>query len=199
MTSKEPEEIEYKPFTTGELLSRMKDAAMLMVDLSYAALMLKDKELANEVLELGKEIDTLNYHLQTTVMLATRDAEDAKASQSILKIAALTNRISDYAENIVDMVLRDEEVHSTFLEGLKIMDEPIALLQVTENSTILRKSLKELKIRTKIGVSILAIKRGLEWILNPDKNESFYPGDILIARGGSTGIEKLRELVNPKT
>jgi uncharacterized protein with PhoU and TrkA domain len=177
----------------------MKDAAMLMVDLSYAALMLKDKELANEVLELGKEIDTLNYHLQTTVMLAARDAEDAKAFQSILKIASLTNRISDYAENIVDMVLRGEETHSTLLEGLKIMKEPIALLQVAENSNILRKSFKELKIRTKIGVNILAIKRASEWILNPDKNESLYPGDVIIVRGGSTGVEKLRELVNPKT
>ena len=197
MTSEEPEEIEYKPSTVRDLLSRMKDAAMLMVDLSYAALMLKDKELANEVLELGKEIDTLNYHLQTAIMLAARDVEDAKALHSILKIASLTNRISDYAENIVEMILRGEEIHSTLLEGLKIMEEPIACLQVTENSPILRKSLKELKIRTKMGVNILAIKRASEWILNPSKNEKLYPEDILIVRGGSSGIEKLKALVNP--
>jgi uncharacterized protein with PhoU and TrkA domain len=198
LTSEEPEEIEYKPSTVRDLLSQMKDAAMLMVDLSYAALMLKDRELADEVLELGKEIDTLNYHLQTAIMLAARDAEDAKALHSILKIAALTNRISDYAENIVEMVLRGEEIHSMLLEGLKIMEEPIACFQVTEDSSILRKSLKELKIRTKMGVNILAIKRASEWILNPSKDENLYPGDILIVRGGSTGIEKLRKLANPK-
>lgn len=198
MTSKELEEIEYKPFTAKELLARMKDTATLMVELSYAALMLNDKELAGEVLELGKEMDTLNYHLQITAMLAARSAEDAKKLQSILKIAALTDRISDHASSVVEMVIRGEEIPSAFLEGLKIMDEPITSVQISEGSPLSRKSLGELKIRTKMGVSVLAIKRASEWILNPTKMEKLYPKDVLIVRGGSTGIEKLKEMANPK-
>jgi len=188
------EEIEYKPLTAKEVLARMKDSAMLMVDLSYAALLLKDKELANEVLELGKEIDTLNYYLQITAMVAARDVEDAKELQSLLKIAALTDRIADHAAGIVRMVIRGEEVHPAFLEGLKIMDEPIALLQISEGSPLSLKTLGELKIRTRMGVNVLAIKRASEWILHPDKRERLYPKDTLIVRGGSTGIEKLKEL-----
>lgn len=177
----------------------MKDMATLMVELSYAALMLNDKELADEVLELGEEIDTLNYHLQTTAMLAARSAEDAKKLQSILKIAALTDRISDHAGSVVEMVIRGEEIPSPFLEGLKIMDEPITSTQVSEGSPLSRKSLGELKIRTKMGVNVLAIKRASEWILHPTKMEKLYPKDVLIVRGGSTGIERLKEMANPKT
>ncbi|MBS7643737.1 potassium channel protein [Candidatus Bathyarchaeota archaeon] len=194
MFNKKIESIEYRPYPIKELLIRMKDTAMLVVDLAYAALLFKDKDLANEVLELEQEVDTLNYYLQINTMLAARDAKDAEALQSILRIASLTDRISDCAGDIVDTVLKGAEPHPIMLEGLRKMDEPLVVVKVSSNSRLNGKSLSQLRIRTKMGVNIIAIRRENKWIVDPDKTEKIFSEDVLIVRGSSTGVERLKSI-----
>ncbi len=41
---------------------------------------------------------------------------------------------------------------------------------------------------------VVAIRRGKEWIIDPDGDDMLLPDDVLILRGPSEGIAELREL-----
>lgn len=187
-------DIEYKPISVKELLVEMKDIATLVVDLAYAAVIFKDKSLAHEVIKLEREIDRLIYHLQINIMLAARDVEDAQALQSILRVAQVTDRISNAAGDIVYPILHGVEPHSLLLDGLKQLAEPFATVKVSSKSVLSKKKTNRLRLKTKLGVDILAIHRGEKWIVTPEEDMNIQADDDLIIRGGTTGVQKIREL-----
>lgn len=185
--------VEYKPYPVKDLLVKMKDAAMLAVDLAYATMLFKDREIANEVLELEKEIDTHAYHLQMNAMLVARDADDAEALQSLLQIAHISDKISDAAADIAHAVLEGGELHPVILEGLKSMAEPVVAVRVSQNSKLCRKKLIDIEMKSGLGVRLLAIRRGSEWIIDPKDEERIFGGDVIIARGGSSGVQRFKD------
>ena len=94
------EKIEYKPVPVRDLLVEMKDLSELMIDLSYSAALFNSRELAEEVLELEKRVDTLTYLLNMNAMVATRDAEDAESLVAVSVVTAAADKISDAAADI---------------------------------------------------------------------------------------------------
>ncbi len=186
--------LSYKPVSVKEALVKMKDIAMLIVDLSLAAVIFRDKELANNVLQLSKEMDNLIYSLQISIMLIARDAEDARALQSILQVALATEKISNAASEIAKPILRGLEPHPLLLEGLRQLDEPIIAVNVNPKSILVKKYTDRNRIRTKLGVDIIAIKRSEKWLVETDGLRKIMPNDTVIARGEDTGIIKLKEL-----
>lgn len=182
--------IEYTPVSVRETLLQLKDISELMIDLSYSAIILNDKELAREVLELEERIDNMLYVLDMNLMLAARDPEDAEALAGVAHVSVLMNAISDAAAEIADLVLNDIEVHPIAREVFKKTMEVLSRIEVAEGSTLVEKTVDELDLASAIGVDIIAIKRGRHWLINPEK-EVIMPEDILMARGGSTGIRIL--------
>lgn len=68
-------------------------------------------------------------------------------------------------------------------------------IQVSEDSTLKDKNMKELDFRNRFGVSVLAVQKSHgEMILSPNPNYIFESGDIIIAMGGFSELEKLREI-----
>ena len=53
------------------------------------------------------------------------------------------------------------------------------------------KTVNELDLAAKIGVDVIAIRRGKHWLINPEK-EVVTPKDVLMARGTASGLEKLQ-------
>jgi uncharacterized protein with PhoU and TrkA domain len=45
-----------------------------------------------------------------------------------------------------------------------------------------------------MGVDIIAIRRGKDIIINPEKDEHVLEGDIVVARGAPLGIEEFERL-----
>ena len=98
------EKIEYKPRPVRDLLIEIKDLSELMIDLAYSAALFHSHELAEEVLELEKRVDTLTYILGMNTMLAARDAEDAEALIGVYTVATAADKISDAAADIATIV-----------------------------------------------------------------------------------------------
>ena len=71
-------------------------------------------------------------------------------------------------------------------------DEELGRVTVRQGSVLAGKTLKQLKLPSKIGTRILAIKRGTRYIYNPGKDDTVEEGDVLIAVGSDLG--RLREL-----
>jgi len=185
---------EYEPTSIKDILVRTKDITTLIVDLSYATLILRDKSLAEEVLKLEKDIDRLLHQMRNIIMLVARDLDDAEALQSILTVALATDRISNAAGDIVYPILKGVEPHPILLEGLKRLREPFVAANVSPKSVLCRKSMNSKSIRIKLGVDIVAVRRGDKWIIRPTGVDRILPGDMLIARGEDTGVAKLKEL-----
>jgi len=188
------DKIEYEPVSIRESIREMKDIAWLMIDLAYSAVLFKDKEIAEEVLELEEKMDILTYLVQMSAMLAARDAEDAERLTALLKVATATDKISDAAADIAITVLKGIEVHPLILDAIREAEEPITRVKVVETSILCNKTLGELKLRTETGIDVIAIKRGKNWIYDPSRNTAIEPNDILFARGSRTGIETLNKL-----
>lgn len=188
------EKIEYKPMSVRDLLVEMKDISELMIDLAYSAALFHSQELAEEVMELERHVDTLAYILEMNAMLAARDAEDAEALVGVYTVAAAANKISDAAADIAGIVLREIGVHPIVREAFRKVEERLSRAEVDPSSVLAGQTLRKLELAAKIGVDIIAIRRKGEWIINPKGDQMINEEDILIARGAPLGTEELKGL-----
>ena len=188
------EEIEYKPIPVRTLLVEMKDLSELMIDLAYSSALFHNAELARDVLELERKVDNLALLLKMNVMIAARDAEDAKNLLGVSLVSSSADKISDAAADIAYLVLHGIGIHPAVREAFKRVEEQLGRFVVKRDSILSGKSLKELRLASRIGVDIIAIRRGNDWIINPKGGDKILEGDILIARGAPSGIEELGRL-----
>ena len=186
----EVERVEYTPVSVRETLILMKDISELMIDLAYSAALFSNRELAEEVMELEKKMDTLVYVLNMNLMLAARDKNDAESLAGVAKVGSLTNSISDAAADIAGIVLHGIGVHPIVREVFQRAEEHLARVQMTEDSILAGRSVDDLDLAAEMGVDIIAVRRGRHWMINPEK-EIILPEDVLLARGTATGLEKL--------
>lgn len=190
------EKIEYKPMPVRDLLVEMKDISELMIDLAYSAALFHSRELAEDVLELEDHVDTLAYILGMNAMLAARDAEDAEALVGVSVVAAAANKISDAAADIAAIVLQEIGIHPIVREAFQKVEERLARTEVKPSSILVGQKIGELELAAKIGVDIIAIRRGKKWIINPKEDDAVDMEDVLVARGAPLGIEEFKGLAD---
>ena len=181
---------EYKPAPVRETLIQMKDISELMIDLAYSAALFNNRELAEEVMELEAKVDDLVYLLNMNLMLAARDRHDAETLAGVAKVGSLTNAISDAAADIASLVLHGIGVHPVVREVFQRAEEHLARVVLSENSIFVGKTVDDLDLAAEVGVDIMAIRRGMHWHINPDK-EILMPEDVLVARGTDEGLKTL--------
>ncbi len=187
--------IQYKPVSLRELLAKMKDETLLMIDLAYSAVLFRNKEIAEEVMKLEEDVDGLTYLVGMNTMLAARDADDAEALEPILKIANATDRMSNAAADISQIAKFDS--HPYLFKAIRESEEPL-IRAIVSNPKVKNKKIGQLKIRTETGCDIIAIRRGSLWIFDPDKDTKLRLEDIVLARGTDDGNTKLCDLLGGK-
>ncbi len=52
------------------------------------------------------------------------------------------------------------------------------------------KTVDDLELAAEVGADIIALRRGMFWDINPDK-ELLMPGDVVVARGTKDGLKSL--------
>jgi uncharacterized protein with PhoU and TrkA domain len=188
------EKIEYKPISVRELLVEIKDTSELMLDLAYSAALFDSKELAEEVLELERRVDTLAYLLDMNVMIAVRDARDAEDLVGVSVVTSAADKISDAAADIAVIVTKNIGIHPLVRKTFEKVEEQLARVEITQTSILSGMALDKLGLAARFGVDIIAIRREKDWIINPEDSEKLEKGDILIARGAHGGIDELKGL-----
>jgi len=194
----EIDKIEYRPISVREALTEMKDVSEIMIDLAYSSALFNSNELAEEVMELEKRVDYLDYIINMNIMLAARDAEDAKHLTAVSTVAAAANKISDAAADIAAIVLKNIGIHPIVRKAFEQVEEQLARTIVKPDSILASKELGDLELAAKIGVDVIAIRRHREWTIDPEDGEKISDGDVLIARGAPHGIDVLRDLASGK-
>ncbi len=181
------------PDNVKEIFVEMKNTAELMVDLAYSAVLFREKEMAEEVLELEEYLDLLNYNLMVRAVLSARNLRDAERITSILQMGRSIDEISNAAADLAKMVI-EEKLHPLINEVILESEETIGRAIVSPESILVGKTLEELDIPANTGVWVIAIRRGKRWIFDPDEDTKLMPGDIIIGRGTRTALDYLKEL-----
>jgi uncharacterized protein with PhoU and TrkA domain len=188
-----PEKIEGVAKTVRELLTKMKDTSEVIVDLAYAALMFDSKEIAEEVKKLEAEMDTLRYEIRIRAMLAARTKNEAVQLSGLLQIASAAASISHAAADMVKLLDLDIEKRPFLSFVLRDAEEKIRLINLSERSDMVNRTIDELGIECNTGMRIIAIKRGKRWIYDPEDHVRLKAGDVLIVRGTEDGYEILNK------
>ncbi len=173
-------------------LVEMKDLSSLMIDLAFSSVMYNSEDIAEEVYLLEEKMDDLTLKVKKLALRAAKKEDDPESLLSIIDLADINERISDAAYGVSDIILHDIEPHPIIIEIMKDTEEELGRVRVHKGSILVNKSLAQLKLPSKIGTRILAIKRGSRYIYNPGKDDTIEEGDVLIAVGSD--LDKLREL-----
>jgi len=92
------------------------------------------------------------------------------------------------------LVEYEDEPHPIISEALAETDEIVVQEAVTAGSEAEGKSLRDLQMRTEIGMEVLAIQRGGRWIYRPRASQTLLAGDKVIAVGPEDGAHDLAVL-----
>jgi uncharacterized protein with PhoU and TrkA domain len=192
------EKVKYKPVPVRDLFLEMKNLSELMIDLAYSAALFNDRELAEDILELENRVDTLDYLLEMTIMIAARDAHDAEALAGVSAVASAADKISDAAADIAAIVTQNIGVHPIVSQVFEKVEERLMQAKVSADSSLAGQRVGELDLAARMGVDIIALRRDKDWIINPEKTEHIRSGDVLIVRGVHSGIKEFKELAEQK-
>ncbi|MDV3104521.1 potassium channel family protein [Thermococcus waiotapuensis] len=173
-------------------LVEMKNLSTLMIDLAFSSVMYNSEDIAEEVYLLEERMDDLTQRVKKLALKAAKREEDPEQLLSIIDLADINERISDAAYGIADIVLKDIEPHPIIIEIMEDTEEELGRVTVRPGSVLVGKTLQQLKLPSKIGTRILAIKRGTMYIYNPREKDEIHEGDVLIAV--SSDLDKLRKL-----
>ena len=181
----------------ADLVADMKNMSELMVGLAYSAVTFHSKEIAQEVRDLEESMDRMKEDLEILVIEAARGVtkrSNFAEFRGLLHIAWSSEILSDAAYEIAEVVLREIPLHPVFLASIEESDEILLKMEV-KNEEIFDKTLKELKIETRTGMFILAIRRkDGKWVYNPAGDAEILNGDLLIMRGPREGEAKIMEI-----
>ncbi len=185
---------EKPPRNLKAMLSEAKDASELMVDLGYAALFFDNVAMAEEVMDLEERLDGLVYEMREVCILAARSPHDAEQMSSVLHVISSIERIGNAAVDIARIVIHRLGIPAALVADLAAADEVSHRVRVRASSDLAGRSLADVELPVEVGMRVVAIRRGKEWIIDPDGDEVMLPDDVLFLRGAPDGIFELRTL-----
>ncbi|HEX5588141.1 MAG TPA: TrkA C-terminal domain-containing protein [Acidimicrobiia bacterium] len=183
-----------QPRNLKAMLSEAKDTSELMVDLAYAALFFGDSGMAKEVEELQERLEDLAHAMREVCVLAARSPRDASEMSSVLHVLSAIERMSDAAVDIARIVTKKLGIPAALVADLAAAEEISHRVRVRAESPLARRTLADVALPTEVGMRVVAIRRGKDWVIDPDGDEMLLPDDVLILRGAPGGITELREL-----
>lgn len=175
-------------------LVELKDTSELMMDLAYSALLLNSRELAEEVQLLEVKVDGLHTEFELQVLSSLSDHEDLRGFLGLIRMGVVTERIADAAAEIAEVVLRVERPHPILKMVIEDADETVERVKVPEDSPLIGKTIREVRIPEETGMWVIVIRRGDRW-MRPHPKTVIQVGDVLIASGYAEGEEDFRRLI----
>ena len=189
-----------KQKTVEDIVLEIKDKSELMVDLAYSSVLYDNRTIAQEVYDLEDLIDDLYQRLQKRTL---ENIEKKKLSVndglSMLRLAECAETIADAAQDIADVELREVELHPILKMSIRESDIVFTRVQVDPSSMLCTKTLGKLKLRSKTGMHVIAMRHKNRWLYGPTKYTRIDSGDILFAKGPEDGEKHLIALAKGQT
>ena len=176
------------------MLSEAKDTSELMVDLGYASLFFGDTRMADEVHELEERLTELVHEMREVCVLAARSKREAEQMSSVLHVVSAIERMGNAAVDIARVVTHHLGIPASLVADLAGAEEVSHRVRVRADSSLANRQLDDVELPMEVGMRVVAIRRGREWLIDPDGDEHLLSDDVLILRGAREGIGEVREL-----
>lgn len=180
-----------------DMLVELKDTSELMLDLAYSSILLNSKELAEEVQALEEHVDKLHTEFELLVLSTGISPEESKNFLGLIRIGVVTENIADAAAQIAEVVLREIKPHPVLALAIEEAEETVVRVQVSKESPLVGKTLREAQVHEETGMWVLVVRRGGKWV-RPSPDLKISAGDVLIASGYAEGEEDLKKLASPE-
>ncbi len=176
-------------------LAELKDTSELMIDLAYSSLLLNNRHLAEEVQALEECMDELHTEFEQLVLSSGFKPDESKHFLGLIRLGVATEQIADAGAEIAEVVLRLKP-HPIMKLAIEEAEETVVRVQVSPESSLVGRTLRQAQIHEETGMWILAIRRGNIW-RRPRPNTIIEQNDNLIASGYAEGEEDLKKLASP--
>ena len=186
--------MEERPRNLREMLSEAKDTSELMVDLAYASLYFGDPDMADEVGALEERMSHLVQDMRAVCILAVRHPRDAEGMASVLQVISAIERIANDAVDIARIVTHRLGIPAQLVADLSAAEEVSYRVLVSRGSGLAHRCIGDHEMPVQMGMRVMAVRRGREWITDVDGPTMIMPDDVLFLRGSPDGIAELRKL-----
>src|SRR5258708_11671694 len=186
--------MEERPRNLKAMLSEAKDTSELMVDLGYASLFFGDARMAEEVEDLEERLTELVHEMREVCVLAARSKRDAEQMSSVLHVVSAIERMGNAAVDVSRIVTHRLGIPAALVADLAAAEEVSHRVRVRAGSALADRKLEEVELPMEVGMRVVALRRGREWIFDPGGEDMLLPDDVLILRGAREGIAEIREL-----
>ena len=174
-----------------DVLVEMKNLSEVAVSLAYSALVLGDLGLAAEVRHIEDRLDEMKDRLELWVLRAASEKVDPSSLRGLLHLSQAAEDIGDQAQAMVWLIEKQEDVHPILELALGDSDEVVIQVPVGAGSETDGRLLSELRLNIEPGFTVLAIRRGGQYVYRPSGRTRLVAGDELIASGPDEGRELL--------
>lgn len=178
-----------------DLLVELKNASEVAVGLAYSAILLRDTSLVEEVGAIEDQTDEMMHELERWVLQAVKEGTEPDRLRGLLHLAFASERIADAAQEMTGLVEGGGAPHPIIREALAEADELVVSGSVKMDAAAIGKSLDDLRVRTDLGMEILAIQRGGRWLYRPRRNTVLLLDDRILAIGPEDGVSPLLMLL----
>jgi uncharacterized protein with PhoU and TrkA domain len=183
-----------RPRNLRAMLSEAKDTSELMVDLAYAAVYFGDPQMAEEVDELEERLNELVHDMRAVCVMAARSQREADAMASVLQVVSSIERIGNAAVDIARIVVHRLGIPRELVSDLSEAEEVAHRVILREGSHFAHRPLRDFELPVAVGMRVVAIHRGRDWLTDVRGEEVLLPGDVLFLHGSPSGIPRLRQL-----
>ncbi len=203
---KRGEPIYYGDGTSVEILHKIgiHRAKVLMVAISDAAATRRIVQIARHENPSLHIVVRTRYvaEVDDLIKLGANEVIPEEFETSIEIFSRVLHRYNFPRNVIMDMIDKIRSGSYTALRGMELPkrhlfekcewlpDIEIEGFRVSENLHLVEKSIAELQVRKKTGVTIIAVRRGLEVFTNPEPDFTFRAGDIILFTGERKSMAK---------
>jgi uncharacterized protein with PhoU and TrkA domain len=177
-----------------DLLVEMKNATEVCVGLAYSAVLFGDRGLAAEVAALEDATDEMHHELERWTLRAVQEVPDPDDLRGLLHLAFASERIADAAQEMTRVIEDEEAPHPIIIEALAEADEIVMQAEVGTDGGADGRTLRDLSLRTELGMEVLAVQRAGRWMYGPRGRFTLAAGDRVIAVGPEDGQAAMAEL-----
>jgi uncharacterized protein with PhoU and TrkA domain len=179
-------------------LLELKNTSELMIDLAYSSVLFNNTEIAEEVIFLDKRIEEIADEIEESILGMEPTKEVLVKALVLLRLKMAIEKIGESAASIADVVMRGFSQHPVI--SMSLLDSEVVTdkAEVSPASSMVNKSLGEIRLASRCGMFVIAIKRGRRYIYGPGKNSVLQEGDTLLARGPEDGAETFQKLASGK-